>query len=318
MIRRVLLTATLAVVACGGGDEASDYAATRAEADRLEQTLPIVTDSVATVALEAIGSSLVAASGPSEHPWRFRLVQDTTLNAFALPGGFVYVHTALVRAARNVDELAGVMGHEVAHARLRHGAKQQDKATAGTVAISLVCGVTGWCSGAMAQAAIRVGASATFAKFSRTDELQADSAGLLYSARAGYDPRGIITFFETLQASDGGATPAAMQFFASHPMEKTRIARAKRLLPKEAPKAPAPEAMRSAFEVLKRELANGRSLPATVPERPRAPMRDSSAADAAALDTAAVPLTASDSEAIRMLDALDVARRGAAKAPPSR
>ncbi len=265
MVRRALLAATLVVAACGGGDEASDYAATRADARRLEQQLPIVTDSAATAALEAIGSSLVAASGPEEHPWRFRLVQDTTLNAFALPGGFVYVHTALVRAAKNVDELAGVMGHEVAHARLRHGAKQQDKATAGTVAIALVCGFTGWCGGSVAQAAIRVGAGATFAKFSRTDELQADSAGLLYAAAAGYDPRGIITFFETLQATSGAQTPVALQFFASHPMEKTRIARAKRLLPTTPPPAPAPAAMRSAFDELKRAVAGGRALPATVP-----------------------------------------------------
>ncbi len=283
MIRRAWLATVLVVAACGGGDEASDYAATRATADQLERELPIVTDSAATAALEAIGSSLVAASGPVVHPWRFRLVQDTTLNAFAMPGGFVYVHTATVRAAKDVDELAGVMGHEVAHARLRHGAKQQGKATAGTIAIALVCGVTGWCSSTAAQAVIRVGASATFAKFSRTDELQADSAGLLYAAAAGYDPRGIIRFFETLQASDGTPTPAALAFFASHPMEKTRIERAKRLLPAAPPAARPPAAMRAAFATLKAAIANGRVLPA------RVPVRDTTDADASVMDTVAVP-----------------------------
>ena len=305
MIRRSLLAATLVVAACGGGSEASDYAATRADADQLERALPIVTDRAATAALEAIGSSLVDASGPREHPWRFRLVRDTTLNAFALPGGFVYVHTATVRAAKDVDELAGVMGHEVAHARLRHGAKQREAQTVGSVAIALFCGITGWCSGAVTQAAIRVGASAAFSKFSREDELQADSAGLLIAAQAGYDPAGIIRFFETLQRTEETAGPSVLQFFASHPMEKTRIARAKRLLPEAAAARRAPAAMREAFAVLKAAVSGQHELPATVP--------DTSNADVSVIDTVAgPPLTASDSTAIRKLEAMDSARRRSA------
>ncbi len=205
------------------------------------------------------------ASGPTAHPWRFRLVQDTTINAFALPGGFVYVNTALVRSARNVDELAGVLGHEVAHARLRHGAKQQDKATATTLVVSLFCGLTSWCNNAVTEAVLRVGAGAAFAKFSRTDELQADSAGLLYAARAGYDPRGVIRFFETLQAKGGSGLPAALTFLSSHPMEETRIARATALLPAAPPVEPAPANVREAFAALKAAVAPGRTLVTTTP-----------------------------------------------------
>ena len=265
MIRRVVLVTAAALAACGGGNEASDYAATRTAADGLERQLSIVTDSAATAAIEAIGSSLVAASGPTEHPWRFRLVRDTTLNAFALPGGFVYVHTALVRAAHDVDELAGVLGHEVAHARLRHGAKQQDQQTAGAVVISLFCGLSGWCDGALVQTAIRVGASAAMAKYSRADELQADSAGLLFSAQAGYDPRGIIRFFETLKAEKGPGS-AALEVLQSHPMEETRSARAKAMLPAGRPTALAPAELRAAFEVLQRAVSASRVLPATTPD----------------------------------------------------
>lgn len=265
MIRRGLLAVAAALAACGGGDESSDYAATRSAAEQLERRLPIVTDSAATAALEAIGSSLVAASGPTEHPWRFRLVRDTTLNAFALPGGFVYVHTALVRAAHDVDALAGVMGHEVAHARLRHGAKQHDQQTAGAVVISLFCGLSGWCDGALVQTAIRVGASAAMARYSRTDELQADSAGLLYSARAGYDPRGIIRFFETLKAEKGDGF-ASLEFLQSHPMEATRIARATAMLPAGTAATVAPAEMRAAFDVLTRSVTASRTLPATTPD----------------------------------------------------
>lgn len=258
------------MAACGGGDEASDYAATRDAALATERQLPIVTDAAATAALEAIGSSLVRASGPERHPWRFRLVRDTTLNAFALPGGFVYVHTATVRAARDVDELAGVVGHEVAHARLRHGARQQDAATAGSAAIALVCGITGWCDGAVAQAVIRVGATAAMARYSREDELAADSAGLLYARRAGYDPAGIIRFFETLQA-EGGGTPALLQFFASHPMEGTRIARARALIAAggaagDSARGADVAAMRAAFATLQARVKAPR-LEATVPVR---------------------------------------------------
>ncbi|MBI3790337.1 MAG: M48 family metalloprotease [Gemmatimonadetes bacterium] len=292
MIRRAFAGVLLAVAACGGGDEASDYAATKADAEQVERQLPIVTDSAATAALEAIGSSLVDASGPREHPWRFRLVEDTTLNAFALPGGFVYVHTATVKAAHDVDELAGVMGHEVAHARLRHGAKQRDSQAVGTVAISLFCGLTGWCSGAVAQTVIRVGATAAFAKYSRADELQADSAGLLYAARAGYDPRGIVLFFETLQASEGERGPGALRFFASHPMEKTRIARAKALIAAQPPvTGAAAPAMRAAFAVVHAAVVRG-ALPATVPVRTPADTvnsGDSTRSDSLALRRDSVP-----------------------------
>ena len=259
MIRRAaavaIVVGSTAIAACGGGNEASDYAATRAVADRFERELPIVSDSAATAALTVIGSSLVTASGPAEHPWQFRLVRDTTLNAFTLPGGFVYVHTALVVAAQDVDELAGVLGHEVAHARLRHGAKQQGQQTAGAVAISLFCGLSGWCDGAVVQAAIRVGAGAALAKFSREDELQADSAGLLYAARAGYDPRGIVRFFERLQR-ERATMPGVLQFLASHPMEETRIARVQAMLPARALMRPTSPSRSAAFSRLKGRLGS--------------------------------------------------------------
>lgn len=217
-------------------------------AAEMERHIEVVRDAEGEQALATIGHALVYASGTVSHPYQFRIVRDSTVNAFALPGGFVYVHTGLLRSARDVSELAGVLGHEVAHARLSHGAEQARQQQGLSAAITVVCMFSGLCDGGVSQMAINVGANMLTAKFSRTDELQADSAGIVYTTRAGVDPRGMIRFFARLREQSGNV-PAYLEWVSSHPMEGTRIEAADRLIGGDAPVA-SPAELETAFRVL--------------------------------------------------------------------
>lgn len=230
-------------------DDAELGAAAAAQIDR---QVTIVGDPAVQDAMQRFGMALVRASGPTPYQWRFRVVEDSTINAFALPGGYVYVHTALIRRAGDAAELGGVIGHEIAHATLRHGATQAEKKQVGSAVIMAVCLITGWCDGGLAGAAIDVGATAVFSKFSRTDELQADSAGVFYAQTAGLDPRGVTRFFRTLEA-ERGSSPAILQFLSTHPMEADRIARVEQLIgPVPSPASPAPDSLTALFRLLQR------------------------------------------------------------------
>lgn len=218
-------------------------------AAEVERRVEVVRDPEAERALATIGHALVDAGGAVEQPYQFRIVRDSSVNAFALPGGFVYVHTGLLRSARDVSELAGVLGHEVAHARLSHGAEQARKQQGLSAVITVVCLFSGLCDGGLSQVAINVGANVLTAKFSRTDELEADSAGIVYTTRAGIDPRGMIRFFGRLREQSGNV-PAYLEWVSTHPMEGTRIEAAERLIGPGAP-ATAPAELELAFDVVR-------------------------------------------------------------------
>jgi predicted Zn-dependent protease len=170
-----------------------------------------------------------------------------------LPGGFVYVHTALVARADDPSELGGVLGHEIAHAILRHGASQQQSRQVGAVVITAVCLFTGWCDGGLSTLALEAGQAAVFSKFSRTDELEADSAGVAYAAAAGLDPRGVVRFFGKLE-EEQQRVPALLQVFSTHPMGKERIARVEELLGPAKAEPTVPANLVRDFTVLKRAV----------------------------------------------------------------
>lgn len=218
-------------------------------AAEIERRVRVVDDAAATRALTTIGNAIVQAGGPVAYPYTFRIVRDSSVNAFALPGGFVYVHTGLLRNVRDVAELAGVLGHEVAHARLSHGARQARTQQGLSAAVTVVCLFTGLCDSGVSQVAINLGANALTAKFSRTDELQADSAGIVYTTRAGVDPRGMVRFFARLR-EESGHMPAYLEWVSTHPMEGTRIEQAERLIGPAGPQR-TPAALATAFAVLR-------------------------------------------------------------------
>ncbi len=191
---------------------------------QINAQLPIVNDPEINRYINVLGDSLARVADDRSLDWRFFVVDSKEVNAFAVPGGFVYVNRGLIERATTMDMLAGVLGHEIGHVTERHSVKQMQKAQGANVGISLACILTGVCNSQVANAAIQVGGSAVFAKFSRTDEEEADRVGIQYVTRAGIDPRGIPEMFKIL-LEERNAKPGALDaFFQTHPMEESRIA----------------------------------------------------------------------------------------------
>jgi predicted Zn-dependent protease len=158
-------------------------------------------------------------------PFNVRVIDSDELNAFALPGGFLYVNTGLIMEAETEAELAGVLAHEIAHVTARHATKQASKAQLFqlfTLPLIFVGGPVGY----GIQQGLSLAVPLTFLKFSRNAEREADFLGLQYAYKAGYDPVGMVDFLERLRESDQQSRLASA--FSSHPMTKDRIQRAQK------------------------------------------------------------------------------------------
>ncbi len=193
------------------------------------KTMPVLPDdSPETRYIRQLGRKLVDTI-PEEYSWpfEFHVIPQKDINAFALPGGQMFVNIGTITAARNEAELAGVMGHEMAHVYMQHSAKRASKQqTTGLLAgiASVVLGETigskaGGMVGQLGQLGIQVGAQGLMMKYSRNDESQADAVGTAILYKAGYNPQGMVDFFKTMGAQGGKAPP---QFFSSHPNPANR------------------------------------------------------------------------------------------------
>lgn len=194
-----------------------------AYAAEVDSTMPIVRDTTVRRALEQAVRPLVAVATRRDLPWTFRVVNTNDVNAFAIPGGHIYVTRGLIEHATSYDQLAGVVGHEIGHVDLRHSAKQIEKQRAATLGVGLGYVVLGREPGQAQGAALNVVASAVFARFSREDERAADHAAVRYTTAAGIDPDGLVDMFRILQQVQGTDPGAIQQFFASHPLTADRI-----------------------------------------------------------------------------------------------
>ena len=186
----------------------------------IERKFPILRDGDATDYVERIGQTLVdGIPGEFRQPafnYRFKLVNARDLNAFALPGGPMYVNRGMIESARNEGELAGVMAHEISHVALRHATAQATKQSStksmlGQIGLVLGGAILGGQTGAQLGA---LGAQAWMTKYSREYESEADMLGAQIMARAGYDPRDLANVFRTIQQERSGGTP---EWLSSHP-----------------------------------------------------------------------------------------------------
>ncbi len=230
-MRTCFLALGLALVplACGMTSD-DENALGDAYAKEIESQLALSADTALVTYVEALGRRLAqAAADTVNRDWHFYVVESNDLNAFALPGGHVYVNRGLVARAQSMSELAGVLGHEIAHVTRRHSVGQMEKRTRANVVVGLFCAVTGWCSGEVAQVAINVGGAALFAKYSRADEADSDSVAVSLLYEAGIDPRGVPAMFERL-LEERETRPGAMTVFLStHPLEEERVRRTRAL-----------------------------------------------------------------------------------------
>jgi Zn-dependent protease with chaperone function len=203
-----------------------DVQAGQQAAAEVEQKMPILRDQEVQNYVERVGQRLVAAI-PSEfqHPefrYYFRVVNARDINAFALPGGPMYVNRGMIEAARNEGEMAGVMAHELSHVALRHGTAQATKAQKYSI-LAGVAGIAGAILGGPAAGQIGQAAIGTyFMKFSREYETEADVLGSQIMARAGYDPRDLANMFRTIQQQGGSNGP---EFLSDHPNPANRYER---------------------------------------------------------------------------------------------
>src|SRR5437773_5145439 len=196
-------------------------------AQEAERQLPILRDRDATDYVSRVGQRLVS-SIPSEfqHPefrYYFKIINASDINAFALPGGPMYLNRGMIEAARNESEMAGVMAHELSHVALRHGTAQATKAQKYNI-LAGILGIGGAIIGGPAGAAAQIGAQGVgvyFLKFSREYETEADVLGSRIMANAGYDPRDLANMFRTIESHGGGGGG----FLSDHPSPSDRYAR---------------------------------------------------------------------------------------------
>jgi beta-barrel assembly-enhancing protease len=189
-------------------------------AAQVYQQMPVLPDnSPETQYIRQLGQKLVATI-PSEYSWpfEFHVVAQKEINAFALPGGPMFVNIGTIMAAANEAELAGVMGHEMSHVYMQHSAKQASKAQntgllAG-IAEAALGATVGGTVGELGQMGIQMGAQGLMLKYSRTDESQADAVGAMILYKAGYNPQAMANFFKTLESQGGNAPP---QWLSDHP-----------------------------------------------------------------------------------------------------
>jgi len=178
-----------------------------------------------------IGKRLAAYAPGARYPYEFRVVDNNAINAFSLPGGFVYINRGALQAARTDDEVAAVIAHEIAHVALRHGTNQASKSYLARTGLGLIGVLLGGRMntglGQVMGAVGGFGLNTVLLKNSRTAEQQADSLGMRMLGRAGYDPRGMISFLQTIQRSSSGRS---VEFLSSHPNPSNRIARLEREL----------------------------------------------------------------------------------------
>jgi predicted Zn-dependent protease len=190
-----------------------------------ERQLPMLKNSRLDNYVNTLGRRLAAKAPGEKYPYEFQVVNDSAINAFALPGGPIYINRGVIEAADNEAQLAGVIAHEISHVAMRHGTNQASKASAAQLPLSILGGLIGSDStkAALAQLGASFAVNSILLKYSRTAETQADVMGTQILYDAGYDPRAMAQFFQKIEADQEGG--GAVEFFSNHPSPDNRIER---------------------------------------------------------------------------------------------
>ncbi len=197
---------------------------------QINAQLPIVRDPEVNAYMNRLGDSLAVLVDDQGRNWRFSIVDDPEINAFAVPGGYIYVNKGLIMKAQTLSQLAGVVGHEIAHVTQRHSVQQMEKGQKVGIGATLACILQpSFCQNGGGDL-LNLGATAIMAKFSRGDEAEADQFGVKYVLRAGIDPRGLPEMFEIMLAARDAKGGGSSSWLASHPIEEDRIAATRRAI----------------------------------------------------------------------------------------
>lgn len=217
------LTLTISLAACAVSQQ-QEVEMGREYAAEINRQLPIVSDPEVNRYMNLLGNQIARLTPRADLDWRFYVVDSREVNAFAVPGGFIYVNRGLIERTTNMSELAGVLGHEIGHVVERHSIQQMQKAQGANIGVTLACVLTNVCASDVAQIGINIAGGAVFARFSRQDELEADRIAVSYVTRAGINPAGIVSMFEKLIQERKTRPGGVEAWFATHPLEEDRIA----------------------------------------------------------------------------------------------
>ena len=192
---------------------------------QVQKEMPVLRDQQTVAYLRGIGQRLVRHAPGPRYPYTFSAADYREINAFALPGGPVWIHRGVLHSATNESQVAGVLAHEIAHIAQRHAADQLTNLTLANFGLGLLGAVLGNSGGAgAAQIAAGFLANGVFLKFSRDDEREADRVGLDMMRRAGWDGRGMVELFDILRRESARDPGSVETFFSSHPSPQDRIA----------------------------------------------------------------------------------------------
>ncbi len=200
-----------------------DIALGREAVPEIEKQVQVLNDKELTGYIERMGKKLAQHSQDPSYPFTFKVVADPSINAFALPGGPIYMHTGLLMAADNEAQVAGVMGHEIGHVVLRHSTNQASKATMFQLPAMFAAGMMdkkGGMLAALGQLGLGLGVNSALMSYSRNAERDSDIVGARMLAAAGYNPVEMATFFQKLEQAGGRGGP---EFFSSHPNPGNRV-----------------------------------------------------------------------------------------------
>jgi beta-barrel assembly-enhancing protease len=231
----------------------------RQSAQEIARQVPLLKDEATVGYIQQLGAKLSSKAGGYKFPYQFQVVATKDINAFALPGGFVFINAGTIAAAKNEGELAGVMAHEIAHVALRHGTSQASKAYLAKAGLDILSGIAGGRNTDLGQVIESIGgagANAIFLKFGRTAETEADVEGARMMAESGYDPRDMVSFFKTLEEQGGQQVP---EFLSDHPNPGNRAALINEILPS-LPVSPTPVHNTEQFNQIKARLTSRAAL----------------------------------------------------------
>jgi predicted Zn-dependent protease len=223
-------------------------------AQQVEQTSHLITDPVVNEYINRVGQNIVRNSD-SKLPFTIKILDVEEPNAFALPGGYMFVNAGTILLADDESELAGVMAHEIGHVAACHAARESTRGNIAGIAMIPVVILTGGLAGLGVNEAANYGIPAVFSKFGRNFEAQADYLGVQYAYKAGYDPNGMINFFEKIQSLEKRRAGFRAKLYGDHPQTPDRIAQTQREIGNILPPRDQYVMDTSEFEQAKKRLA---------------------------------------------------------------
>jgi predicted Zn-dependent protease len=218
---RALLPVALVVTACSVSTQ-QELELGAQYATEINRQLPIVSDGTVHRAINLIGAD-IARHGRRGLNYTFYVVDARQVNAFAVPGGYIYVNRGLIERTANFAELAGVLAHEIGHVEERHGVEQMEKMQSANLGLSLAYILIGRSPGGLERAALDVGGGLYFARYGREAENEADRVAIPLLLAARVNPTGLVTMFQKLVAEQRRSPRSVEQWFSTHPTTQDRV-----------------------------------------------------------------------------------------------